>query len=206
MQTYSLYRLHKSLCEQARYEWDTLTKNCNVFAGVHPINQADYETENCNIFLPVNYRKRYNNFDKIEVPDFTGSLFDINAINVVQFLPSSDEERRCEVTRMPLHKDQPRSSKVVGITTLKNNPDLVEQFRQRYGRKKCKRAYYSEEYRLAHGPRNEKSNGPNNLRRRVNKAIQNTPLFPAKDVIRLTADQQATLTYFAGTPYEVKLS
>ncbi|MBD2704952.1 hypothetical protein IC229_30255 [Spirosoma sp. BT702] len=207
IKTYSVHRLHETLCEQAQIEWNILTENCNIFADVHASNRVNGLARNCNVFLPVNVGKRYNNPEEIDSSNLDIVTKKADTGYVVQPIPVAEETgvRCCEVTGVLLHKDQPKASMVVGITTLKKTPGLLEEFRQLYGQKKRKRSHHSEEYRLAHGPRNQKSNGPNNLRRRVLKSINNTLLFPATTAIRLTDEQLATLAYFSGTPYELKL-
>lgn len=208
VKTYSQYRLHSRLCEMVKKEWSILTENCNVFPGLTTAIPSMKGADDCNIFLPINYRKCYHGW-----PQIGASTFDLlsTPVTVVEdaILPSSVEamfgnERRCEVTGVVLDEAQPKGSKVVGITTLRKNPDIMDKLRQKYGRKQCKRDYHTEEYHLAHGPRNEKSNKPNNLRRRVNQSINNTLLFAPSDVIRLTTEQLATLSYFDGTPYQMK--
>lgn len=226
MEAYSQHRLHQNLCELVSHEWDTLTensnifpitdssiieppktKNSNIFLGTDLITPSAYQTGNYNIFLPVNSGKRYNWPDRIDEPVGEALTAPIEATGEATELTllrnSPDEERRCEVTEILLDKAQPSTSKVVGITTLRNNPAVLALFRQRYGRKACKRDYHTEEYRLAHGPRNEKSNGPNNLRRKVMKSLDSVSLF--KDCIKLTDGQHEVMMYFDGTPYEVKL-
>ena len=117
----------------------------------------------------------------------------------------SEPERYCQVTGLLLHPQQPKS-KVVGITTLKHDANTLNLLRKRYGSKQCKRAYHSEEYRLAHGPRNEKSNPPNNLLRRIKRAEADCNLFGLEETLRLTAEHQALLNYFDGTEKAVRPS
>ncbi len=63
MQTYNQHSLHQTLCEQVRQEWETLTENCNVFAGDGEREVNATSRENCNVFSPVNCEKRYNALD-----------------------------------------------------------------------------------------------------------------------------------------------
>lgn len=81
-------------------------------------------------------------------------------------------------------------------------PPTTAQQQQR--RHKRKRTHHPEEYYLKHNERNRRSNPPNNLRRSVQRAFDETTLFDPLEVIRLKPEQVQLLTYFKGTPREIK--
>lgn len=198
IQTYSQHGLHKTICEQVQQEWDVLTENCNVFAICKATQTTPTNSENCNIFTPVNWGKHNNALDIAAKSSFAGWL-----VGLATTETGKQSERRCEVTGILLAERQPPTSKVVGIVTLTNDMDALNQLRQRYGSKQRKRDYHSEAYRLAHGPRNEKSNQPNNLLCRIKKIAADVGLFPLSETMKLTPDQHALLSYFDGTDKEL---
>lgn len=75
---------------------------------------------------------------------------------------------------------------------------------QQHRRHKRKRTHHPEEYYLKHNERNRRSNPPNNLRRSLQRAFDETTLFDPLEVIRLKPEQAQLLTYFKGTPREIK--
>lgn len=217
MQTYSQFALHQTLCEQVRQEWGTLTQNCNIFTG-YSSNEATATSqencniftgyssnkstvtsrENCNVFSPVNWGNRNKVLDEVAGISFREPTAEQSTV-----ANDKKAERRCEVTGILLDENQPLTSKVVGIVTLTNNADALNQLRQRYSVKQRKRDYHSEAYRLAHGPRNEKSNPPNNLLRRIRKLEADVDLFPLSQMMKLTPCQSSLLTYFDSSGNEL---
>ncbi|MFP4095791.1 MAG: hypothetical protein ACLFUB_15000 [Cyclobacteriaceae bacterium] len=60
-------------------------------------------------------------------------------------------------------------------------------------------------YYPAHNVRNADSNPRNNLRRRINRYADQPTLFQVNQYLRLTDEQKKMLTFWKGTPYEVRL-
>lgn len=202
IQTYSQYRLHETLCEQARMEWATLTENCNIFAGAYPANTSASSTKNCNIFSPITTGNRYKVLDQMAAVSFSDQTVNLSDNEQTDLV--NQTARRCEVTGLLLHEQQPANSKVIGITTLTHDASALALLHEWYGSKQRKRDYHSEAYRLAHGPRNDKSNPPNNLLRRIRKAEADSELFGLTETLRLSTEQRAMLDYFDGTERAVK--
>lgn len=198
MQTYSQFDLHQTLCEQVRQEWDTLTQNCNILAGSSSNTATETSRKNCNVFSPVNWGNRNKVLDEV-----AGISFHEPTAGQSTVANGKQAERRCEVTGILLDEKQPLASKVVGIVTLTNDADALNQLRQRYSVKQRKRDHHSEAYRLAHGPRNEKSNPPNNLLRRIRNIEADVDLFPLSQMMKLTRSQSSLLTYFDGSSNEL---
>lgn len=96
--------------------------------------------------------------------------------------------RRCPVTNAPLSYGQSRGYQL-GITTLREKPELLQELQQKHRQRKRKRTCHDEAYYAAHNVRNARSN----LRRQVERAIANTSLFNACDVIRLSPEKRALL-------------
>ncbi|GAA4420281.1 hypothetical protein GCM10023187_55450 [Nibrella viscosa] len=110
--------------------------------------------------------------------------------------------RCCVVTGYALSENQ-RTGTKLGIVTLREKSDVLQELVSRHSKGRRKRKQHDEAYYQAHNVRNALSNPRNHLRRRVLRAIEQSPLFNPCDVIRLRPEEQEMLRYYEGTPYDL---
>ena len=117
----------------------------------------------------------------------------------------SDTQKKnvCSVTGVSLPSAPGR--RFVSATMLRSDDDLMMTLdnQHRQYAKGSKEEQYS---RVAHNIRNRDSNPRNNLRRKINRLIEErkNSFFPDLP-IRLTDAERALLDYWKGTPYEIRL-
>lgn len=115
----------------------------------------------------------------------------------------TDTSKLCPITGADI-SHQPANTTFLTESTLRKTPDLLNEISEHH-RQRPRKRNHPPEYYAAHNVRNAASNGRNNTRRRVEKAIRNSPLFDPAEVVRLTDQQKQQVEYWKGTEHEIKL-
>ncbi|WP_132117586.1 hypothetical protein [Arundinibacter roseus] len=100
--------------------------------------------------------------------------------------------KECPITGIDI-SDQKGSSRYLSERTLKSDPELLKSLPVTIGQQRRRKHHHPEEYYVAHNIRNAASNPRNSIKRRIERAVKNTPLFQADEVIRLTDEQKKIL-------------
>ncbi|MBC3787259.1 hypothetical protein FHK02_3774 [Spirosoma sp. LMG 31448] len=113
----------------------------------------------------------------------------------------------CPITGVPIPSTSKAGRgvrKFVSATMLRNDDALLMRLNGQF-RQYVKGSREDDYRRTAHNVRNTDSNPRNNLRRAVLKIHRQPALFDLGPTLRLTAEQQAALDHWRGTPYEVRI-
>lgn len=112
-------------------------------------------------------------------------------------------DRVCKITKINIQQ-QKEGSVFVSEKTVKGLS--VDELRGADNHRRNKRKHdLSEEYYLAHNIRNVDSNGRNNLRRKIERILQEPGLFDSAEVVKLTVEQKRLLDHWKGTRWEYLL-
>lgn len=112
-----------------------------------------------------------------------------------------DDSIICPVTGILINEPRPRQ-RFVSATMLRKNPDLLQALQHNH-KQYAKGSKEDECSRAAHNVRNVESNARNNLIRRIQRIADTPMLFPLWEMVKLTPQQESTLTSTHGTHYEI---
>jgi hypothetical protein len=121
--------------------------------------------------------------------------------------PTAEAAHRCAVTGLAIAHQRGRKVYVSALSVRRlyddDRPTFDRLAAEFLSRKQAGATLDKQCYHIAHNVRNRRTNLFNNTRRNVCRAIDDTPLFSAAEVVRPTALQQTYLDYWKGTRWEV---